>query len=81
MVKRELNGLHITVLVSNVGGGIKNPLMSEFTGNSSFVLPKHRSRQQGVTLRDAPDARPAAHVSEELYGGGALIISVGSMAR
>ena len=34
-MKRELNGLHITVLVSKVGGGIKNPLMSEFAGNSS----------------------------------------------
>ncbi|KAK7943700.1 short chain dehydrogenase/reductase [Apiospora aurea] len=77
MAKKELDGLHITVLVNNVGGGIKNPLMGDFLEYS------HRQNAEAVSK----ESLFAMHLTHALLPqlrknrpGGALIISVGSMA-
>lgn len=75
MVKRELDGLHITVLVNNVGGGIKNPLMGDFTEYSP------RQNTEAVS-KESLFAMHLMHVLllqfREKHGD-APVVSVGSM--
>ncbi|KAK7932401.1 short chain dehydrogenase [Apiospora marii] len=76
MVKRELESLHITVLVNNVGGGVKNPLMGDFTEYSPRQNTEAVSKESLFAMHLTHAMLPQLRNNHD----GALVISVGSMA-
>ncbi|KAK8085299.1 hypothetical protein PG997_006570 [Apiospora hydei] len=77
MTKKELDGLHITVLVNNVGGGVKNPLMGDFLEYSPRQNAEAVSKESLFAMHLTHALLPQLRKNRP---GGALIISVGSMA-
>ncbi|KAK8044664.1 short chain dehydrogenase [Apiospora rasikravindrae] len=77
MAKKELDGLHITVLVNNVGGGIRNPLMGDFLEYSPRQNTEAVSKESLFAMHLTHTLLPQLRKNRP---GGALIISVGSMA-
>ncbi|KAK6846105.1 hypothetical protein PG987_001293 [Apiospora arundinis] len=72
-----LRDLHVTVLVNNVGGGIKNPLMGDFLEYSARQNAEAVSKESLFALHLTHALLPQLRKNGP---GGALVIGVGSMA-
>ncbi|KAK8120713.1 short chain dehydrogenase [Apiospora kogelbergensis] len=77
MIRNVLGDLHITVLVNNVGGGIKNPLMGDFLEYSARQNTEAVSKESLFAMHLTHTLLPQLR---ENGPGGALVVSVGSMA-
>ncbi|KAK8069101.1 hypothetical protein PG994_005717 [Apiospora phragmitis] len=77
MVRNELEVLHITGLVNNVGGGNRNPLMGDFLEYSPRQNTEAVSKESLFAIHLTHALLPRFRKNR---GGVALVISVGSMA-